>query len=95
MPSYTVREDAGELDDLIYIIKEPQGVQTESLLEVELRLLLTGSSTPAEEGLYTTIECWHIHCKLLQKLSYIYTSAVPAVLISDCNMTRDLNPMAS
>ena len=52
MPSYTVREDAGELDDLIYIIKEPQGVQTESLLEVELQILATGSSTPAEEGLY-------------------------------------------
>ena len=55
MRSYTVREDAGEVDNFIFLIKEPSGVQTENLLPVTLRVISTGSSTPADEGLYTTI----------------------------------------
>ena len=56
MRSYTVREDAGKLDNFIFIVKEPSGVQTENLLPVTLQVLPTGSSnSPAEEGLYTRI----------------------------------------
>ena len=48
MPSYTVQEDAGVLNNLIFVVKEPAGVQTEKDISVILNLV--GSSS-AEEGL--------------------------------------------
>ena len=53
MPSYTVQEDAGVLDNFIFVVKEPAGVQTEMDIPVILNLV-TGSS--AVEGLYSMVQ---------------------------------------